>query len=56
MPDQNVANVLMEWMAMDVRYGRGFNAVAQEELWDRWRRGESLKAIGRAFGSPFCGA
>jgi hypothetical protein len=22
------------------------------ELWDRWQRGESLKAIGRAFGKP----
>ncbi len=37
---------------MERRYGRGFNAVAKEELWDRWRRGESLKAIGRAFGKP----
>ena len=37
---------------MERRYGRGFDAVAKEELWDRWRRGESLKAIGRAFGKP----
>ena len=37
---------------MDRRYARGFNAVEKEELWDRWRRGESLKAIGRAFGKP----
>ena len=37
---------------MERRYGRGFNAVAKKELWDRWRRGESLKAIGRAFGKP----
>jgi IS30 family transposase len=37
---------------MDRRYVRGFDAVAKEELWDRWRRGESLKAIGRAFGKP----
>src|ERR1700710_3165375 len=22
------------------------------ELWDRWKRGESLKGIGRAFGKP----
>ena len=22
------------------------------ELWDRWQRGESLKAIGRAFSKP----
>ena len=37
---------------MDRRYARGFNAVAKEELWDRWQHGESLKAIGRAFGKP----
>jgi IS30 family transposase len=42
----------MEWTAMDGRYARGFSAVAREELWDRWQRGESLKAIGRAFGKP----
>jgi len=39
-------------MAMDRRYTRGFNAVAKEELWERWQHGESLKAIGRAFGKP----
>jgi len=32
--------------------GRGFTAAEKAELWDRWRRGESLKAIGRAFGKP----
>ena len=37
---------------MEQGYVRGFDAVAKEELWDRWRRGESLKAIGRAFGKP----
>ena len=37
---------------MDRGTVRGFNAVAKAELWDRWRRGESLKAIGRAFGKP----
>jgi IS30 family transposase len=42
----------MEWTAMDRRYARGFNVVAKEELWDRWQHGESLKAIGRAFGKP----
>ena len=26
--------------------------MAKPELWERWRRGESLKAIGRAFGKP----
>ena len=34
-------------MQMKQRYGRGFSAVEKTELWDRWRRGESLKAIGR---------
>ena len=31
---------------------RGFTAAERTELWDRWQRGESLKAIGRAFGKP----
>jgi IS30 family transposase len=31
---------------------RGFTAAEKQELWDRWQRGESLKAIGRAFGKP----
>ena len=38
--------------AMERGYVRGFDAVAKAELWERWRRGESLKAIGRAFGKP----
>ena len=33
-------------------YRRGFSAAQRTELWDRWQRGESLKAIGRAFGKP----
>jgi hypothetical protein len=33
-------------------YGRGFTAAEKTELWDRRQRGESLKAIGRAFGKP----
>ena len=37
---------------MGRRYGRGFTAAEKTELWDRWQRGESLKAIGRAFGKP----
>ena len=37
---------------MDQRYHRGFTAAEKAELWDRWQRGESLKAIGRAFGKP----
>ena len=39
-------------MQMKQRYGRGFSAAEKTELWDRWQRGESLKAIGRAFGKP----
>ena len=35
---------------MDQRFRRGFTAAGKAELWDRWQRGESLKAIGRAFG------
>ena len=37
---------------MDQRFRRGFSAAEKTELWDRWQRGESLKAIGRAFGRP----
>src|SRR5437588_3618392 len=38
--------------AMSQRYLRGFSASEKTELWDRWQRGESLKAIGRVFGKP----
>jgi len=37
---------------MEQRFRRGFTAAEKTELWDRWRRGESLKVIGRAFGKP----
>ena len=37
---------------MKQRYRRGFSTAEKTELWDRWQRGESLKAIGRAFGKP----
>src|SRR5450631_1351311 len=37
---------------MGQRYRRGFTAAEKTELWDRWQRGQSLKAIGRAFGKP----
>jgi IS30 family transposase len=37
---------------MDQRFRRGFTAAEKTALWDRWQRGESLKAIGRAFGKP----
>jgi hypothetical protein len=39
-------------MVMSQRFHRGFTAAEKTELWDRWKRGESLKAIGRAFGKP----
>lgn len=32
-------------------YRVGFSAAQRAELWARWRRGESLKAIGREFGT-----
>ena len=47
-----ILNEEMECMQMKQRYGRGFSAAEKTELWDRWQRGESLKAIGRAFGKP----
>jgi hypothetical protein len=34
------------------RYHRGFTSAEKTELWDRWKRGKLLKAIGRAFGKP----
>jgi hypothetical protein len=37
------------------RMGRndyGFTAAEKTALWDRWQRGESLKAIRRAFSKP----
>ena len=42
----------MECLVMSQRYRRGFTAAEKTELWDRWQRGESPKAIGRAFGKP----
>src|SRR3979409_274741 len=39
-------------VSMDQGFRRGFTAAEKTELWDRWKRGESLKAIGRAFGKP----
>jgi len=39
-------------MQMKQGYCRGFSAVEKAALWDRWQRGESLTAIGRAFGKP----
>src|SRR5450759_5902218 len=42
----------MECLAMWQGYRRGFTAAEKTELWDFWQRGESLKAMGRAFGKP----
>lgn len=39
-------------MQMVRRFRRGFSVAERTELWDRWQRGESMKAIGRAFGKP----
>ena len=40
-------------MAMKRAYYRvGFTARQSAELWERWKRGEGLKAIGRVFGKP----
>ena len=33
---------------MGQKFRRGFTATEKTELWDRWQKGESLKAIGRA--------
>src|ERR1700689_1160820 len=40
----------MECLVISQRFHRGFTAAEKTELWDRWQRGEPLKAIGRAFG------
>jgi hypothetical protein len=40
----------MECGLMGHKFHREFTAAEKTELWDRWKRGESLKAIGRAFG------
>jgi len=38
---------------MKKKYHRvGFTAAQRAELWDRWRKGESLNAIGREYGKP----
>ncbi len=31
---------------------RGYGTAEKAEVWDRWQRGETLKAIGRVFGKP----
>src|SRR3984893_5856745 len=42
----------MECVVIRQRFRRGFTAAEKTELWDGWQRGESLKAIGQAFGKP----
>jgi IS30 family transposase len=42
----------MECVVIGQGHRRGFTAAEKTELWDRWQRGESLKAIGRAFSKP----
>ncbi len=37
-------------MRMKQRARRGYTLAELEEVWDRWKRGESLKSIGRVFG------
>jgi IS30 family transposase len=34
------------------KYRRGFTTAERTEMWDRWQRGKSLRAIGRTFGKP----
>ena len=42
----------MECLVLCQGYRRGFTAAEKTEVWDRWQRGESLKAIWRTFGKP----
>ena len=42
----------MECRVISQGFHRGFTAAEKTQLWDRWQRGESLKAIGRAFSKP----
>jgi IS30 family transposase len=40
-------------MPMRKKYHRvGFSAAQSAELWERWKKGEGLKSIGRALGKP----
>src|SRR5690242_9905193 len=39
-------------MAMRTYHRVGFTAAQSAELWERWKKGEGLKSIGRAFGKP----
>ena len=39
-------------MAMKKYHWVGFTAAQSAELWERWKKGEGLKSIGRVFGKP----
>ena len=47
-----ILNAKMECLVMGQIRRPGLTSAQKTELWDRWQRGESLKAIGRAFGKP----
>jgi hypothetical protein len=50
-PQHFILTAKMECLVMGQIRRPGLTAAQKIELWDRWQRGESLKAIGRAFGS-----
>jgi hypothetical protein len=39
---------------MERRFHRGFTAAEKTELWDRWKRGESLKATAMVMRCSAC--
>ena len=39
-------------MVMRKYHWVGFTAAQSAELWERWKKGEGLKSIGRVFGKP----
>lgn len=47
-----ILNDKMECFVMVQGKRRSFTAAEKSGLWDRWQRGASLLAIGRAFGKP----
>ena len=47
-----ISTVRMECFVMVGKKRWGFTAAEKSAMWDRWQRGESLKAIGRAFCKP----
>src|SRR5258708_10055305 len=48
---RNTITLRGRWSVMRLRRKRRFFTAAESaEIWDRWRRGEGLKSIGRVFG------